>query len=274
MKNILIAGAQSYIGDSFREYLKQWPGYEVVTLATKGLKPEKAMFEGFDTVFCVAGVAHVRETTENRHIYFDVNRDLVIKIAKAAKKAGVNQFILLSSMSVYGMETGRITKETEPKPVTAYGQSKLEADQEIKKIEDDKFKFACLRPPMVYGKNCTGNYQTLRNFALKTPVFPNYKNQRSMIYIENLCWFVKDVIDKEKRGLFLPQNAEYTKTSEMVKIIAECHGKNIFFTTSFNWAIKLIPANMLKKVFGSLIYEPVYSVNRYSLLESIGATER
>lgn len=274
MKHILIAGARSYIGESFKEFLRQWPDeYTVDVIETKGLEPKPKLFENIDAIFCVAGIAHIRETAENRHLYFDVNRDLVVCIAKAAKAAGVKQFILLSSMSVYGLKVDRITKDMEPKPITAYGQSKLEADEEIKKLEDENFIFTCLRPPMVYGKNCTGNYQSLRKFALKCPIFPNYKNQRSMIYIGNLCEFVKECIEDNKRGLLFPQNAEYTNTSEMVKQIAAEHGKKIRLTRVFNWAIKIAPMDIVKKVFGDLVYEPVDTVGKYGLMESIRLTE-
>ena len=275
MRHILIAGAGSYIGESFKEFLGQWPDeYEVTTLATKGLEPKPEMFEDIDAIFCVAGIAHIKETNENRHLYFDVNRDLVVRIAKAAKTAGVKQFILLSSMSVYGLEVGRITKDMEPKPITAYGESKLQADEEIKKLEDKNFIFSCLRPPMVYGKNCTGNYQALRKFALQSPIFPNYKNQRSMIYIGNLCEFVKGCIEEKKSGLFFPQNTEYTNTSEMVKSIAEAHGKKIRLTRVFNWVIKIAPMDVVKKVFGDLVYESVDTVGKYGLRESIKLTEK
>lgn len=275
LKNILIAGAGSYIGESFKDYLGQWSDeYKVTTIGTKGLKPEKEMFEGIDAIFCVAGIAHIKETKENRHLYFDVNRDLVVQIARAAKEASVHQFILLSSMSVYGLETGRITKKTEPKPVTAYGESKLQADVEIQKIEDEGFLFTCLRPPMVYGKNCTGNYQALRKFALESPVFPDYQNQRSMIYIGNLCEFVKEAIDQEKSGLFFPQNGEYTNTSMMVREIAEIHGKKLRLTKAFNWAVKIAPMNVVKKVFDDLVYEKIDTVDKYGLIESIRLTEK
>lgn len=274
MKNILIAGAKSYIGLSFKEYLSQWPDkYKIDMLGTRGLKPKPEMFRNVDVVFCTAGIAHIKETGDNRHLFFDVNRDLVVEIAKAAKTAGVKQFILLSSMSVYGLKVGRIEKKTVPHPVNAYGQSKLEADEEIRRLEDKDFAFTCLRPPMVYGKNCTGNYQALRKFALKSPIFPAYKNQRSMIYIGNLCEFVKGCIDENQGGLFFPQNAEYTNTSDMVKIIAEVHGKKIRLTRAFNWAIKIAPIDLLKKVFGDLFYESTDSVGKYGFKESIRLTE-
>ncbi len=274
MKKVLIAGAGSYIGESLKEFLGQWPDqYKVEVMATKGMKPESGIFEGIDAIFCVAGIAHIKETAKNRHLYFDINRDLVVEIAEAAKDAGVKQFILLSSMSVYGLEVGHIKKKTQPRPVTAYGESKLQADEKIRKLECNNFKFCCLRPPMVYGKNCTGNYQALRKFALKSPIFPDYPNHRSMIYIGNLCEFVKRCIDFERSGLFFPQNGGYVNTSKMVEIIAECHGKKIKLTKKFNWAIGLCGIRAVKKVFGDLVYETVDTVGKYDFAESIKLTE-
>ena len=275
MKRILIVGAGSYIGESFSEYLGQWSEkYSVATLETKGLKPEPRLFQNTGAIFCVAGIAHIKETADNRHLYYDVNRDLVVAIARAAKVAGVRQFVLLSSMSVYGLEVGHITKSSEPHPTTAYGVSKFQADEEIKKLEDESFIFACLRPPMVYGKNCTGNYQRLRKIALKSPIFPDYHNQRSMLYIGNLCEFVKETIDHERRGLFFPQNAEYTNTSRMVNLIAAEHGKKIKLTKAFNWAIKIAPMNVVKKVFGNLTYDTVDLISKYGFEESVKLTEK
>ncbi len=274
MKKILITGAGSYIGESVKQYLEQEPDkYEVHIVDTMGWTPAASDFADIDVVFNVAGIAHIKETDENRHLYYDVNRDLVIKIAQIAKEAGVKQFILLSTMSVYGLTVGHITKDTSVNPVNAYGRSKAEADEQIRKLEDDSFKFACLRPPMVYGKGCKGNYQSLRSFALKSPVFPDFNNQRSMIYIGNLCEFVKETIDQERNGIFFPQNAEYTNTSRMVKAIASIHGKKICMIKIFNPLIKLAPVNTVKKVFGNLTYDQVDMIDKFGLEESLRATE-
>ena len=274
MKRILITGANSYIGESVKDYLMVAPkDYEVEIKDTIGWEPKPSDFCGFDVVFNVAGIAHIKETERNRHLYYDINRDLAIKIATNAKVAGIKQFILLSTMSVYGLIVGKIDKKMPVNPVNAYGKSKAEADEAIEKLADKNFKFACLRPPMVYGKGCKGNYQKLRKFALKTLIFPNYKNQRSMIYIGNLCEFVKKCIDFEKEGLFFPQNGEYTITSNMVKKIAECHGNKIRLTSVFNGIIKYSPMNIMNKVFGDLVYEKVDMVDKYDFCESIRITE-
>lgn len=274
MKKILITGANSYIGDNVKAYLLSYSDeYEVFTKDTIGWNPIANDFRDVDVVFNVAGIAHIKETNNNRHLYYDVNRDLVIKIAKAAKAGGVKQFILLSSMSVYGLTVGHITKETPVDPVNAYGKSKAAADAEIAKLEDDNFRFACLRPPMVYGKNCKGNFQSLRKFALKSPIFPDFNNKRSMVYIYNLCEFVKSVIDENKSGLFFPQNVDYVNTSAMVSLIAKENNKTIKLTRAFNWIIKLVHLNVIKKVFGDLTYEAVDLIDKYTFEESIFQTE-
>ena len=69
--------------------------------------------------------------------------------------------------------------------------------------------------------------QSWQKLAQKLPVFPDIDNQRSMLHIDNLCEFIRLMIDNEESGLFFPQNREYVKTSEMVKLIAEVHGKKI-----------------------------------------------
>ncbi len=273
-KKILITGANSYIGEAVKEYLHSHSEYYAVdVLDAVGLKPVPEMFIGYDTVFNVAGIAHAKESKENKHLYYEINKDLVVKIAFSAKKAGVGQFIILSSMSVYGILTGKIKKTTLPCPRTAYGRSKLEADEVIEGLSDERFKVAIIRPPIVYGNGCKGNYQILRSFTLKSPIFPQINNQRSMIYIGNLCEFVKRVIDSEAQGLFFPQNKEYVNTSEMVERVAVSNGKTIKTIKIFNIILKIIPLNIVKKVFGNLVYEKVDLVGKYSFDDSISLTE-
>jgi nucleoside-diphosphate-sugar epimerase len=217
MKNILITGKNSYIGISLENWLKREPyKYRVDTVDMKDGSWKEKDFSEYDVVFHVAGITHIKETSENQDLYYKVNRDLAYETAQKAKEDGVEQFIFLSSMSVYGIEKGVIEKNTPLKPNSAYGKSKIEAEELINKLEDNSFTVATLRPPMVYGKGCRGNYPRLAKFALKTPIFPQIDNKRSMIYIDNLSEFVKQLIDNQSGGLFFPQNAEYVNTSEMV----------------------------------------------------------
>ena len=212
-------------------------------------------FSGYDVVFHVAGIAHIKETKKNESLYYSINRNLAYEVAEKAKNDGVHQFIFLSSMSVYGIETGVIDKETPVNPKSAYGKSKFQAEEMINKLADDSFTVAILRPPMVYGKGCKGNYPRLAKLALRTPIFPLVDNKRSMIYIDNLSEFVKQICDNTSSGLFLPQNSEYVNTSEMVRLIAEAHGKKIIMTKLFDPILRLLNSGTINKVFGHLVYE-------------------
>jgi len=158
-------------------------------------------------------------------------------------------------MSVSGIENGVIDKNTPLTPNSAYGKSKIEAEELIAKLQDDSFTVSTLRPPMVYGKGCRGNYPRLAGLALKTPIFPKVDNKRSMIYIDNLSEFVKQLIDNRSGGLFFPQNAEHVNTSEMVRLIAEAHGKKIVMTKLFNPLLRLLNVSTVNKVFGDLVYD-------------------
>ena len=253
-KTVMITGVAGYIGTALKNWLQN-KGYCVNGVDTKQVKPEEIDMSGCDTVVHAAGIAHQKETKENAHLYYEINRDYAVKTAMNARKSGVGQFIVLSSMSVYGKNTGRITKATKPNPNTHYGKSKYQADLEFEKLRSDQFKVCILRPPMVYGKGCKGNYQTLRKLALRTPFFPDWINKRSMIYIKHLCDFIEQLIRKEETGLFFPQNQEYVCTADMVQRIAKEHGHTVRIMKALNPFLRIPFLPYRDKVFGSLIYD-------------------
>lgn len=267
MKKVLITGANSYIGTSVEKYISEhYPeecSFDTVDMRDGAWK-EKS-FSGYDVVYHVAGIAHSdsgKISEEKAKLYYSVNTDLTIETAKKAKAYGVKQFIFMSSAIVYGgsSKVGKkkmITRDTPVSPANAYGDSKVQAENGIVQLIDESFKVCVLRPPMIYGKGCKGNYLTLRKFALKLKFFPYVKNERSMLYIENLCEFVRLMILNEESGIFFPQNSEYTNTSEMVKMIAAANGKKLHLVHGFGWAIKILGlfTGLVKKAFGSLTYD-------------------
>ena len=267
MKKILITGANSYIGTSFERYIQENhpEEYVVDTVDMIDGSWRNQSFSGYDCVFHVAGIAHSdngKISSEKEHLYYSVNTELAIETAKKAKSDGVGQFIFMSSIIVYGDSApiGKekiITKDTPVAPVNCYGDSKVQAERGIELLNDDSFKVVILRPPMVYGKESKGNYALLRKFAVKLPVFPYVKNKRSMLYIENLCEFVRLVIVNNEQGTFFPQNSEYASTSEIVKMIAEVNGKKVLLIKGFTWALKLLSnvTGLVNKAFGNLCYE-------------------
>lgn len=283
MKKILITGANSYIGTSFENYMKKYDDYTIDVIDMIDGTWKEHDFSGYDSVFHVAGIAHSdtgKASTEEKAKYYRVNTDLTIETAKKAKKDGVGQFVFMSSAIVFGSKNSRITKDTLPAPDNFYGDSKLKADVGIHKLQSENFNVVSLRPPMIYGKGSKGNYPRLAKLARKTPLFPDYPNVRSMLYIENLCEFVRLIIEHNESGFFYPQNEEYVKTFDMVKTVARVYGKKLYGTKIFNPIILMLKGSgIVNKVFGDLYYEK--SMSEYkrnytivSFTESIDRTEK
>lgn len=271
MVKVLITGSNSYVGTSVESYLNSFNGmYEIDTLDMKNDTWKDYDFSPYDVVFHVAGIAHVSKDKKLDNLYFSVNRDLTIKVAQKAKTSKVKQFIFMSSGIIYGVDepVGQkvmINEFTEPKPRNAYGQSKLDADIYIQSLNSDEFHTLCLRTPMVYGKNCRGNFQLLKKHAGKLLILPRITNCRSMIHIENLASCVKFCIDHNSSGIFYPSNNEYVSTNEIISTIRKLNGKKTYYSRFLGGCVKLFSKRiaLLRKIYGDLAYAENLLVSEY-----------
>ena len=271
MKKVLITGANSYIGVSFENYVKEHYASElfVDTVDMIDGSWRDKNFGEFDIIYHVAGIAHAdvgNVSEETKKKYYAINTDLSIETCQKAKIEGAKQFVFMSSAIIYG-------------------DSKWQADKGVRELADEKFLVTVLRPPMIYGKGSKGNYPTLAKMAKRLPVFPDVVNERSMLYIESLCECLCQVMIRGEDGIFWPQNPEYTRTSEMVQTIAEVSGHKIVVSKVWNWVVglaRLVPGKtrgLADKAFGNLSYDQNISTYDFeyqmiSLKESIRRTER
>lgn len=282
MKRVLITGAGSYVGTHVMSRLKEEPDrFEVQELSVKGDSWKTFDFSKFDVVYHVAGIAHVSTDPSMESLYMQVNRDLTIEVAQVAKAAGVKQFIFMSSAIVYGDSvpagTGiPITLDTPPAPANFYGQSKLEAEEGLRRLEGKNFAVAIIRTPMVFGANAKGNFPRLVLLARGLPVFPRMRNRRSMIYIENLAEMVFCLINRNSWGLFFPQERDWIDTAGLVDLISEFSGHKVISTKLFNPLLSgpMCKNSLVKKAFGDLYYEKEISeydfdYRRFSIRDAI-----
>ena len=266
MKNILITGAGSYVGESVRRYiLAKDSSYQIDAVDTVGDNWKKVDYTKYDVVFHVAGIAHVNADPKMEPLYYKVNRDLTIEVAKHAKAAGVKQFIFMSSQIVFhesrSLKAEVLTTEKKPAPNGFYGDSKLQAENGLHELESEEFKVCILRPCMIYGPNAKGNFPRLAKLACKTPVFPEWHNKRSMLYIDNLAEFVKQAIERELEGTFYPQNRELADTVEIIRFFAKEVGHKVWITRLFNpfiWLGSFI-LQPINKMFATYYYDPKMS---------------
>lgn len=267
MKKVLIIGKNSYIAKKFIMYHSDRNKAEVEIEAVSASNGEwkQKSFKGYDSILFLAGKVHQKETNENRKEYDEINYKLAVSVAKKAQNAGVKQFIYLSTAAVYGnggQEKGSVMIDghTPLVPKTAYGISKRKAEIALLQLEE-KYKQAMIvcivRPPMVYGDNCPGNFMKLWKVALKTPVFPLIHNERSMIAIDNLCEFLYQMIIQEKRGIYHPQDKEYVETSKLVGYMRKQEGKGILYVKVFNPILRVLvkKVGVVEKMFGDYKYK-------------------
>ena len=266
MKRVLITGAGSYIGVNVENWLKKTPElFQVDSVDTFGDNWKQADYSQYDVVYHVAGIAHVNADPKMEPLYYKVNRDLTIEIARHAKAAGVKQFIFMSSMIVFhesqSLKTEVLTFDTKPEPNGFYGDSKLQAEVGLKELECDTFKVCILRPPMIYGPNSKGNFLRLGWLATKTPVFPAWHNKRSMLYVDNLAECVKQLILLEKAGTYYPQNRELADTVEIAQFFAKKYNHKMWVSRIFNPFVWLgsFFLQPLNKMFASYYYDPKMS---------------
>lgn len=257
--NVLIAGKGSYIGTTVRDYLLKDSRYSVTELDMLDPAWKDFDFSHFDVVYQVAGITHQKETIDNAHLYYEVNQDLAVEVAKKAKSEGVHHFIYMSSMSVYGLEQSDelIGLSTSTNPKTNYGWSKLQAEEKLKELEDKNFTMSFLRPPMVYGEGAPGNLGKLFKAVRKAHIFPTIKNERSSISVDNLADGVKKVIEDGYCGVVILQDNKYRCTTDIVKEEMEQEGIKVKFTEIFNPLVNALigKEDIVTKAFGNLKYE-------------------
>ncbi|WP_242840112.1 glycosyltransferase [Oribacterium sp. FC2011] len=294
MKKVLITGANSYIGTNFEEYVKEHYSseFEIDTIDMTNTRWREEDFGSYDCVFHVAGLAHVdvgKVDEAMKAMYYAVNTNLAIETCRKAKADGVKQFVFMSSAIIYGDSApcGKkkvITRDTEPSPDNFYGDSKWQADKGVRELAGDDFIVTVLRPPMIYGKGSKGNYPKLSRFAQKVLMFPDVVNERSMLYIENLCEFLCQVMIRGEGGIFWPQNESYANTSKMVKYIGRLHGNKVVLSKFMGFGVRIASrvsgkiGGLVNKVFGNLTYDKTISkydfkYQKYSLKDSLARTE-
>ena len=290
LKNILITGTGSFVGTTVQRHLETFPDkYKVTAVGTKNGEWKELDFSQFNVVYHVAGLAHSdvgKVSEETKKLYYAVNCDLAVDVAKKAKTEGVKQFIFMSSAIVYGDsapigEEKMIGRDTPYQPANFYGDSKVQAEKGLLPLQDEKFKVVILRCPMIYGKEGKGNFPILEKMAQKMTLFPKVDNKRSMLYVGNLAEFVRLMIENEESGVFWPCNREWSNTSELVRMIADAHGKRVRLIPGFGWVLKGLShvTGYVNKAFGNLAYEEGLGDYKaeyrlYTLEASIKETEK
>ena len=257
---VLVTGKNGGISRAFRDYvLDKFTDIEVDMISVRGDEWKSEDFSEYDAIYHCAGIVH----NDNEDEIYRINRDLTFALAKKAKKDGVKQFIYLSSMAVYGLETsvfddrGFAYEDRPLKPTWNYGVSKKQAEELIFLLNDDTFKVCAVCAPSVYGKGTESYleyyFQFLERESFKL-MFTNLK--RSVIYTDNLAHFVYLLIKNQSSGVFCPQNKQMYSVAEFVRDIAKALNSptKLIEVDEKDWPSDPALASELDEIYGRVDY--------------------
>ena len=277
MKKLLITGSNGFVGNYFINKYKN--KYEIKTFSFLKDDINNLDCSDIDVVFHLSALVH-QMGGASKEEYERVNVTQTLQLAKKAKESGIKHFVFMSTVAVYGIETGIMSEKSNCNPINEYGKSKSRAEMELKKLEDQNFIISIIRPPIVYGKNAPGNMKSLLKLINKISILPfgKIENKRSMVYIGNLCHLVYEIITQQKSGIFLASDDEPLSTTRLIELIAKNLDKKVYLVKIpfFESLLKILKPSFHKRLYGSLevdnsiTKQKLNLSNPYSVEEGIG----
>ncbi len=269
MKKVLIIGANSFIGTYFANDSAE---YEVTEFDIENEDIETISFAGYDVIFHVAAIVH-QDSSITDELYFHVNKDLAVAVAKKAKAEGVNQMVFMSTVKVYGENTSLDNPWTEQSvcnPQDAYGKSKLEAEKLLLLLADGDFKIMIVRTPVVYGQGVKGNIQRIAQVMRKVRIIPlgGIHNKRAMIYVGNLVYIIKQGIEKQISGVVLAAEGQGYSTSEFVCFLKNSSSKKILVLSLpklMKIFMKKFRPSLYQRLMGSMVLDNTITQHKLKL---------
>lgn len=253
---ILLTGASGFIGSHFVKYAGM---HEITPFSFHNGDINTLDMSKYEVVVHLAALVHQMNGAD-AVMYEQINAIRTLELALKAKHDGVKQFIFISTVKVYGEENNTAYAETTPcHPQDDYSKSKFHAEQELQKIANEHFTISIIRTPIVYGTGVKGNIKSLIKLIQKTPILPfgNTKNQRSMVYVGNLCALINSVLEHQASGIFLACDDVSLSTTEFIRKIAITLEKKLYLVDApfFENILKLIKPSLHKRLFGNLIVD-------------------
>ncbi|MDN5097942.1 NAD-dependent epimerase/dehydratase family protein [Aliarcobacter butzleri] len=274
---LLITGSNGFIGNYFINNYKSKYNIETFSFLKDDINSLDCRY--LDAVFHLSALVHQMGGASASE-YEKINVTQTIELAKKAKESGVKHFVFMSTVKVYGEETNsKYTENTVCNPEDDYGKSKLKAEYELQKLEDENFEISIIRTPIVYGYGVKANIKNLISLVNKVPLLPlgKIKNKRSMVYIGNLCHLVDEIITQEKQGIFLASDDEPLSTSKLIELIAKNFDRKMYLIKIpfFETLLKILKPSFHERLYGSLqidntiTKEKLNLSNPYSVEEGI-----
>lgn len=233
MNTVLITGITGFVGTNLKAYLAE--DFEIKGVSRSAKKEHYISYENLtlnqlnqaESLVHLAGKAHDLKKTSEDTEYFEVNTELTKKLFNKFLRSDCEVFIYMSSVKAVADKVDTmLTEDAVPTPITAYGKSKLAAEQHIlsKKIPQNK-RVYILRPCMIHGPNNKGNLNLLYSLVSKGIPYPfgKFNNQRSFLSVGNLCFVIHELLENKEipSGVYNIADDGYLSSNQLVKIISD-----------------------------------------------------
>ena len=251
---LLLTGANGFVGSYF--FNNYSSTYDILKFSFLKDDFESLHIKEIEVVLHLSALVHQMDGASADE-YERVNVSNTLKLAKKAKEFGVRQFVFMSTVKVYGEESDEVyTENVTCKPQDEYGKSKLKAETELQKLEDDNFRISIVRTPIVYGYGVKANLKNLMGLVDKVPLLPfgGINNRRSLTYVGNLCALLECIIQKRQRGVFLASDDKALSTTQLIEAIAKVKKRSCWLVTLpfFPELLKWLKPSFYKRLFESL----------------------
>jgi UDP-glucose 4-epimerase len=253
---ILITGKNSYIGNSFKNFLKDKPQYQVDEISVREDSWKSVSFKGYDVIIHLAALVHKNERKYTLKDYQKVNVELTIDIANKAIDEGVSKFIFLSTMAVYG-KAKVINKGTALNPITNYGITKLHAEEKLNLlVKKSNLTLTIIRPPMIYGSGAKGNPNLIEKLSKLSCVFPESLNRKSFLSMDKLSQIIFENLSNTKNNTIHPKDSNNQTTYQLFKYYRSIQNKKSYPMKIIGSILRALTfIGFINKVFGDLYYD-------------------
>ena len=265
LNKILITGATGFVGKNLQNYLS--PSFEINPLSVRYIANQQFNLSG-DVIIHLAGKAHDLKNVSTPQDYYDANFELTKQLFDAFLNSEASVFIFMSTVKAVADEVeGLLTEKSTPNPKTHYGIAKQQAETYIlsKNIPSGK-RVYILRPCMIHGPGNKGNLNLLYKLVSKGLPWPlgNFKNQRSFLSIENLCFVIKELIDNPTipSGIYNVADNNSLSTNDLIQLIGQ--------SLELKSKIWHIPVPLIKSItkLGDYLHLPLNSERLQKLTEN------
>lgn len=272
---LLLTGSSGFIGNYFVKKYADF--YEFHKFSFRNEDLSTLDLKNTNTVLHLSALVHQMGGASVEE-YERVNVTQTLELAKKAKEGGVEHFIFMSSVKVYGEESDSVySEQTLSNPQDEYGVSKLNAERRLQELESENFKVSILRTPIVYGEGVKANIKNLISLVSKIPILPfgEISNKRSMVYIGNLCHLIDEIIRQQKSGIFLAADDRPLSTTELIELIAKELNKKVYLIKIplFASLLQAVKPFLYKRLYKSLEVDNTQTKERLSLCNPYSVEE-